>query len=354
MAYQFSKRIAELIPYDPIEGEFEVKLDANESFAQLPPAIHQKVMDEISRLPLNRYPDPTAKKAVGAFADFYQISPDCVTAGNGSDELISLLTSCFLDPGDTIVTLSQDFSMYAFYGSLYGLNVEVCEKNPDGTIDVDALIQFCKEKNARALMFSNPCNPTSLGLGRTEVRRLLQSLDCLVILDEAYMDFWDESMMQEISNYESCVILKTCSKAIGLAGIRLGFMVASPKITRTLNAAKSPYNTDMIAQTIAQTVLGEQEYLRTQFADLRAKTAMLYESLLAVDRDYPDVFRAVYKPCTNFVFLTTDYADEIQFKLLEQSVAVRKFRGALRITAGSTEEQARLIKALRAICAALT
>lgn len=353
MAYQFSKRIAELVPYEPIEGEFAVRLDANESFASLPDSIRQKVSSAIAALPLNRYPDPTAKKAVRAFADFYQLSPRCVTAGNGSDELICLLTSCFLDPGDTIVTLAQDFSMYAFYGSLYGLRVEVCGKNPDGTIDTDALIRFCKEKNARALLFSNPCNPTSLGLDRTQIRRLLQSLDCLVILDEAYMDFWDQSMLPELSQYESCVILKTCSKAIGLAGIRLGFMVASEQITAKLSAAKSPYNTDMIAQTIAQTVLSEQEYLRTQFALLREKTAMLYTSLCRIAEEYPGAFGDIYRPCTNFVYMKTDHADAIHARLLERSIAVRKFAGALRITAGSDSEQAQLIAALRGICAAL-
>lgn len=351
MGYQLGHRLAALEPYAPISGTYAIRLDANESFATPPAYLQEKILRAVGKLSLNRYPDALASEVSTTYANFYGMSPDFVTAGNGSDELISLLTSCFLEPDDTVVTLSQDFSMYAFYGSLYGLNVAVCPKEDDGTIDVDALIAFCKAQNAKALLFSNPCNPTSLGLVRDEVRKLLDALSCLVILDEAYMDFWDQSMLGELQNYDNCVILKTCSKAIGLAGIRLGFAVANPTITKALRAAKSPYNTDAIAQAIGTAVLTEPSYLNGQFVLLRQQTAALYDLNAPLLTQYPTILTAMAKPCTNFVYLRTPRAAEIHKALLARSIAVRMFAGALRITAGSAAENAAVSAALREILA---
>ncbi len=349
MQYQLNRKLADLIPYAPIAGSYAIRLDANESYAQLPEDIRKSLADAILQLPLNRYPDPLAQDVSKAFAAFYGLEPGMVTAGNGSDELISVITSCFLESGDTIVTLDQDFSMYAFYGSLYELQVEICPKREDLSIDVDALIAFCKEKKAKALIFSNPCNPTSLGLPRTEIRRLLEALDCLVILDEAYMDFWNESMLPELSGYDNCIILKTCSKAIGLAGIRLGFAVAGRTITRALQAAKSPYNTDSIAQTIGNVVLREQSYLHDRMRELAESAQWLYARLCQLQEVKPAAFTAIYHPCTNFVYVKTDLYEELYRGLLTRSIAIRKFKGYLRITAGSMEENAALLQALQAL-----
>ena len=236
--------------------------------------------------------------------------------------------------------------MYAFYSSLYELKVEVCPKRQDLTIDVDRLIAFCKEAHAKAVVFSNPCNPTSLGVGRTEIRRLLNALDCLVILDEAYMDFWDQSMLPELSAYDNCIILKTCSKALGLAGIRLGFAVAGKTITRALRAAKSPYNTDMIAQTIGTILLQQPDYLRTCTAQITERAKQLYQGITQLQSKYPNILEQVYNSRTNFVYVRTSYDAQLYQMLLDASIAIRRFRGFLRICTGSSEENAALLETL--------
>ena len=212
MSYKLNKKLVDLVPYDPIMGTYKIRLDANESCFDLSDSLKDKICNAIKKVDFNRYPDCLAKRPNEAFAKLYGISPDLVTSGNGSDELISVITSCFFESGDTLVNVSHDFSMYGFYAQLYELNVETYQKNADLTIDADALIAFCKEKNARGLIFSNPCNPTSLGLDRESVRKIITSLeDTLVILDEAYMDFWDQSLLDEVDKYSNLLILKTCS-----------------------------------------------------------------------------------------------------------------------------------------------
>lgn len=349
MPYPLNQKLRDLVPYEPIAGSYQIRLDANESCYALPDALHQRVLGAVGKVALNRYPDPLAKEVSHAFAGYYGISPDCVTAGNGSDELISVITSCFLESGDTVVTLAQDFSMYAFYAGLYELNVAVCPKEADLSIDPQRLIRFCKEQNAKALIFSNPCNPTSLGLDRSAVRRILSELDCLVILDEAYMDFWDQSMLPELSEYDNCIILKTCSKAFGLAAVRLGFAVAGKTITRAMRAAKSPYNSDSIAQAIGTTILAEHDYLRDRAAALIDGTKSLYEGILALSKAHPGRLMPIGVPCTNFVYCKAPDADRIHKALLSRSIAIRKFPEYLRICTGTPAENEALLQALSQI-----
>ncbi|MFT3952064.1 MAG: histidinol-phosphate transaminase [Oscillospiraceae bacterium] len=345
--YKLNAKLEKLVPYDPIQGDYRIRLDANESFFDANTVLGEKIARAVAAIPLNRYPDPYAAGTVAAFAAFYGVNPALVTAGNGSDELISIITSTFLEKGDKLAVLSADFSMYAFYGAIYENKPLVFPKNADLTVDVDKLAAFCTEENVRMLIFSNPCNPTSLGIDRAAIRRLLGGVPahCLVVLDEAYMDFWTETMLDEMEDYSNLIILKTCSKAVGMAAVRLGFAVAGKSITRALKAVKSPYNTDAISQTLGELIFQEQALLRAKTAELTASRAQLYAAVRAI-AEQTGIFETVYESVTNFVFAKTAYADEIFQFLLDNSVAVRKFDGFLRITAGSQQENAVFIQLL--------
>ncbi len=346
MGYRLNKKLADLVPYDPIKGTYRIRLDANESCFNLSEQLKNRINKRISALDFNRYPDCLSKEPINAFSALYNVPTEYITAGNGSDELISIISSCFFESGDTIVTVSNDFSMYEFYAQLYELNVETYQKESDLSINADKLIAFCKEKNARGLIFSNPCNPTSLGLNRDDVRKIITALDgCLVILDEAYMDFWNQSILDEVGKYDNLIILKTCSKAIGLAAVRFGFAVADKTITNALTAAKSPYNNDSVAQAIVSEILSEKQYLEECRNVIIENTAKLYSEIKAIDEKY-NCFEKIYEPCTNFVYIKTDKFKEIYEFMLENSIAVRKFNGYLRITAGTAEENAEFIAVL--------
>ena len=169
MSYQLNEKIKNLTPYDPREGEYEIRLDANESFISLPADLLEKAALAALSAQANRYPDPCASRLCRAFGELYGIRPDCLTAGNGSDELISLITGAFFLPGEELVTLDFDFSMYRFYGEVFGAKTSVFPKNKDLSVNVDGLIRYISQAGARGLVFSNPCNPTSLCLSKKEV-----------------------------------------------------------------------------------------------------------------------------------------------------------------------------------------
>lgn len=342
------EKVTKLKAYDPITGSYAVRLDANESYFDLPAVLKAKLADRLEQIELNRYPDSLASEVVSAFADFYKIPADCVTAGNGSDEIITLLLTCFLEKGATLVTVSPDFSMYAFYAKLAELNVVTVEKEDNLQIDMTKLIAACQ--SAQAVVFSNPCNPTSLGIPRTEVIRLIESApDCLIIADEAYMDFWDESVLDLVTKYDNLIVLRTCSKAIGLAAARMGFAVMDPYKTGLLRAAKSPYNCDAVSQMICASVLREQALLNNCRDEIVVQTQRLYTALTDLARQYPELIDAVYAPRTNFVFVKTAYAKEIYDALLKAGIAVRCFPNGLRICAGTRREHTLLLSELENI-----
>ena len=345
MAYQLSEKLKNMVPYEPISGDYAIRLDANESFLPVDEEIKAEFTQKLSEIPFNRYPDPLAAEVCRKFADYYGINADFVTAGNGSDELISVIIGAFLSEGDKLLTVMPDFSMYGFYADLAGVTVLTQEKDENLNIDVDAVIQTVQREKVNCVMFSNPCNPTGQGLPREEVRRLITSVDCLVVLDEAYMDFYTESLLAEAEQYDNLIILRTCSKALGLAAVRLGFAVANPTLTTVLRAAKSPYNVNSVTQAYGSVVLSHKEKEQAALAQILASREELYGALVGMQKKY-HCFERVYPTVTNFVLVETSRAKELFEKLKAESIVVRLMGSRLRITAGSSAENKAVLAAL--------
>lgn len=343
--YQLNSKIRDLKPYEPLEGEYRIRLDANESFLSLPTNVMSKMMDAFAYTAFNRYPDPLAVDVCRRFAEYYKIRPEIVTAGNGSDELISVLMTAFLMKGDTVLTLSPDFSMYRFYSSLVEVRCVDVVKKSDLTIDVDELISVSNQTGAKMILFSNPCNPTSVGLTREQVRKIIRSVSALVVLDEAYMDFWDQSLIQEAEQYDNLVVLRTCSKAFGLAALRLGFAVANKTITAAVRAVKSPYNVNSATQSAAAAVLSYPRLLERAIGKIVNSRIALSQGLQQLLKKKPGRF-ILYPSCTNFVLIRLADARYVYERLLAKGIAVRLMGDSLRITAGTPEENTELLAAL--------
>ena len=344
MSYTLHEKLKGLTPYEPVAGTFSVRLDANESYLNFPDWLRMELYEIISTFDFNRYPDVTAKTVRERYASFYGIDPDLLTAGNGSDELIMLIVSALLGKGERVMVIAPDFSMYGFYSRICENPVLVLPKGEDLTIDVDEVIHKAKEEKVRAVFFSNPCNPTGQGLKREDVRRLIRSVEALVVLDEAYMDFWDQSLLSEVCDYDNLIILRTCSKAFGMAALRLGFAVANPTITNALRAVKSPYNVNALTQEIAAAVLKYPDYIRECIRQILQSRDQLEEKLTGLFAGKPDA--QVYPTCTNFVLIKTPLSRSLFESLGEKGVAIRELNGCLRISAGSEAENEAVLTAL--------
>jgi len=348
MSYEIPAKIRALTAYDPSEGTFQAKLDANESYFSLPEDIRAKICDAVAGIDFNRYPDPMAAELCRAAADFYGVGQEEIVAGNGSDELISVIISAYGANGSVLIS-EPDFSMYRFYSEIFDIRCVPTDKT-DRKPDIDALIQAANINKASVVVFSNPCNPSGQGIDREEVLRLIDSVSCLVVVDEAYMDFWDQSIIGELKRTDHVIVLKTASKAAGLAAVRLGFALGAGPLIDGIKKVKSPFNVNSLTQAVGRIVLGEREYLRSCREAIAASCQELYCKVKSLADEYPEQLQAL-PTMTNFVLIQCWDADIIQQKLLNRSVCVRRsFGDCLRVTAGSQTENELFLTELRKIC----
>lgn len=342
--YQLNDKIKNLVPYEPISGTYDIRLDANECPVNLPDDIRAQLKERLDEIAFNRYPDPLAERLVNSFAEYYGVDPEFVTAGNGSDELIFLIESAFLQKGDKLLVVAPDFSMYNFYSSICEVKCESFLKGDDLEIDVDALINTVNSEGIDLVIFSNPCNPTGKGITRAEAEKLVSRVNALVILDEAYMDFWTESLLDKIGEYSNLIIFRTASKLVGAAALRLGFAVANPVISRAIKAVKSPYNVNSISQAFGEIIYSNKEYLKNRQKTIVNCKEMLYNGLVEIAGGQSDI--TVYSSVANFVFMKTSRSREIWEYLKSKSIVVRLMGEYLRITAGTDEEVSAVLSAL--------
>ncbi len=342
--YQLNDKIKNLVPYEPISGTYEIRLDANECPVNLPGDIRAQLRERLDEIAFNRYPDPLAEHLVDSFAEYYGVDPEYVTAGNGSDELIFLIESAFLQKGDKMLVVAPDFSMYNFYSSICEVKCESFLKGDDLEIDVDALIDAVNSEGIDLVIFSNPCNPTGKGITRAEAEKLVSSVDALVILDEAYMDFWTESLLDKIGEYSNLIIFRTASKLVGAAALRLGFAVANPVISRAIKAVKSPYNVNSVSQAFGEIIYRNKEYLKNRQKTIVNCKEILYNGLVDIAETQSDI--TVYSSVANFVFVKTGRSREIWEFLKGKSIVVRLMGEYLRITAGTENEVGAVLGAL--------
>ncbi|MEG1687975.1 MAG: histidinol-phosphate transaminase, partial [Angelakisella sp.] len=239
---------------------------------------------------------------------------------------------------------SPDFSMYGFYAQQAGSPLAVFEKPADSLVlEVDALVDFCRDKKARLLMLSNPCNPTSLLTGRAELLQLADALpNCLVVADEAYMDFAEGSVLDAVAGRSNLVVLRTCSKALGMAAIRLGFAVCPQPLANALRAVKSPYNVNAMTQAVGELIFDEPDYLRDCARRIRQSRDSLFVSLTALAEQQEQII-SIANTQANFVFVKTTCSPALFRQAAQRGVALRLMGEYLRITAGSDEENREVI-----------
>lgn len=345
--FQLNEKVKNLTPYEPISGTYEIRLDANESFLTVPEEIENEMVEVLKNSALNRYPDPMATKLVEGFSKYFGVNPDCVTAGNGSDEIISVIMNAFLQKGDKILTLEPDFSMYRFYAEIAECESVKYQKDDNLDVDIDDVIALANKENVRIVIFSNPCNPTSRIITKEDIRKLINSTDALVVLDEAYMDFAeDESLLNEFEKYDNLIILKTCSKALGSAALRLGFAVANKTLTNVIRAVKSPYNVNSVSQALGEVLFSHPDYIDSCIETVVYSRKELYSKLLEIKSDK---IEKIYETHTNFVFMKVKNAKQVFEKMKENSIIIRNMGDYLRITAGTKYENEKMLETFKKV-----
>lgn len=329
--------VASLVPYssarDEYSGSEAVFMDANEN---------------PFNAPYNRYPDPhqvALKKRIG---ELKEIDPATIFVGNGSDEAIDLLYRVFCEPGkENVVSMYPTYGMYQVCAGINNVEFIKVSLKEDFSLDSEGLLKACN-KDTKMLFLCSPNNPTSNSFDPAQIIGLVENLNLIVVVDEAYIDFSQRvSLKKKVTEHPNLVVLQTFSKAWGLAGIRLGIAIAHPEIIRLMTKVKYPYNLNMLTMNFALEALENEENVRKWVDTILAERERLEKRMTK--------FRFViklYPSDANFLLVQVNKPVKIYTYLVENKIIVRDrsnvelCEGSLRITVGSPEENEILMKAL--------
>lgn len=327
--------IRRLCPYstarDELQGTPEVFLDANES-----PYPGK----------WNRYPDPRQKALKRVMATIKGVSEDQIFFGNGSDEAIDLLFRIFCTPSeDNIVSISPSYGMYEVSAYTNDIEVRKVQLREDFSLPAEALLKAC-DGHTKLLFLCSPNNPSGNAFSNEEICGIVEKFKGIVVVDEAYIDFCSEpSLLARLDRYCNLVVLQTCSKARGLAALRLGMAFSNEYIIKLMSMVKYPYNINEATQQLALEALGKP--IDAQIEEIISEREKLAEDMKA----YRCV-RKVYPSQANFILVKVDDADAIYDHLLSYGIIVRNrtkmpgCRNCLRITVGTPNENDRVRKAM--------
>ena len=326
-----------------------IKLDANENPYGSSPQAYQ-ALAEYRRYHI--YPDADQAELRQALGAHLGISPEHIMAGNGSDELIDLLLKLVINPGDKVINCSPTFSIYSFSARLYRAQVVSIPRRPDFALDVDRVVEGFRSgelAGAKVLFVCSPNNPDGGVTPPADMERLL-GLPVLVVLDEAYVDFAGESLAGWATRFPNLVVLRTFSKWLGIAGLRVGYGILPADIARQLWKIKPPFNANVAAQVAALASLQDLAHMEA----CKERILVERERLLAALQSIP--YLQPYPSQANFLLVRVlnGPAAPIAAALERRGILVRHYSDArladhMRITVGRPEQTELLQAALRDI-----
>lgn len=279
------EKIKTLVPYKVIKKEYKWRLNANESPLNLFDEWEADIMKEIEREGLNLYPDPTADELRELLSEYTGFPVENMLCGNGSDELIKMIVEVFLEPGDKVVVHTPTFSEYMLATDVAGGDVIEVPSDANFDVDVDAMIEAVNKNKAKIVFLCMPNNPTGNPFKRSDILKVLEETEAIVVSDEAYYEFYGVSVADEAVKNDRLVVFRTMSKAFGLAGLRVGYAIGTPFMMDLLGRVKMPYNLNSFSQAVARVALKKSERVQGIINELISERERMYEVL----KDLPDL-----------------------------------------------------------------
>jgi histidinol-phosphate aminotransferase len=320
-----------------------LKMDAMENPYILPPEMRVRLAERLSHVALNRYPVPSYTDLKHKICQKMGVAPGYrVVLGNGSDELISLISVACARQDRRVAVMAPvpTFVMYATFAQWAGLHFVGVDLRPDFSLDIPAMLAAIAQYQPAVLYLSYPNNPTGNLFERSDVLALLSAMEnCgIVVCDEAYQPFAQASMMDILPDYPNLVVMRTVSK-LGLAGIRLGYLSAQDALLDEWEKVRPPYNVNVLTEAAASFALDHMDVFEQQASALRGERAVLSEALAGM----PDV--QVMPSSANFLLIRIKNADQVFKKLVERGILVRNvsrmhrlLENCLRVTVSTREE----------------
>lgn len=328
-----------------------VKLDAMENPYRLPPELREQLGKRLSEVALNRYPVPTSEALRAKLKSVMQVPAGMeILLGNGSDELISIIAMAAAKPGAKVMAPVPGFVMYAISAQFAGLEFIGVPLREDLTLDRARMLRKMAEEQPAIIYLAYPNNPTGNLFNAEDMEVIVRAANgdvcnSLVVVDEAYQPFAQDSWMPRLADFGNLVVMRTVSK-LGLAGIRLGYMAGSPAWMEQFDKVRPPYNINVLTEATALFALEHVDVLDEQATSLREQRTILAAQLAAL----PGV--TVFPSDANFLLIRVPDAAQTFERLVSRKVLIKNvskmhalLANCLRVTVSTPEENAQFMEA---------
>jgi histidinol-phosphate aminotransferase len=325
-----------------------IKLASNESAIGPSPRVIERIVKELPEI--HRYPEGGGTELKLALARRFELDPEAILLGNGSNEVLELCLRAFVLPGETVISAQITFGMYKIMSKVYGaryLEVPMVEMR----YDLEGIARLARKEKARLVFIANPNNPTGLAFGAEELKNFMEEVpsETAVVYDAAYSEYAEDEGIpsgREFLKYPNFIMVRTFSKAYGLAGLRIGWAVMAPDLCAMVERVRQPFNVNRLAMIAALTALEDAEHLQRVVELNRQGRRILIELLREAG------LKVLAPSYANFVtFETPIPADEFCELILQQGIIIRSLRSFslphhARVNTGTIEEMERFRTAL--------
>lgn len=331
--------IRSLSAYEAKDIPCKVKLDANES-----PYGFKDALKVVKSINTNRYPDPAAKELKKLVSMELRLRTENIMHGNGSDELIYYLITTF---GGPVLYPVPTFSMYGIISQAFGEKRIAIPLDKEFDLELEKILKAIKKQKPKLIFLSSPNNPTGNCFSSDRILKIIEVSNGIVVVDEAYQPFAsDKGFMPMLKDYKNLVIMRTLSK-IGLAGLRVGFLIADGEIINEVNKVRLPFNLNSLSQAVAVKVLKNKKALKSYIKSIISERGRLFSEMAKIKGIKP------YPSEANFILFRVKEPDKIYKRLLKKGILVRNMNGVvnncLRVTVGTPEENRIFLNAMKEV-----
>ena len=325
------------------------KLNLNENFFIPREKLLEIIAEALEDLDPRLYPQDEEEKLREKISEYLGLPVNNIVVGNGGDEILERIAHLFLRKGEQAITISPTFSMYRFAVNLQKAKLIEVPLNKDFSLNVDRLLSNVTSRT-KVLFLCSPNNPTANQFGSDEIKSLAEDFPGVVVVDEAYVEFADYSVTTLVKKYENLIVVRTFSKAFGLAGLRLGYGVADVEIAKALSGVSPPFSVNTISLKVGAKILENIEIVEHAIRKVRAEREKMVKALNGIDGV------EAFNSKANFVLFKTEKPlDYVYNSMLQKGVLVRKigtvlcFQNCFRATVGLPWMNAKLIDALKEV-----
>lgn len=350
----FTDNVKNMQPYHVQSSAGMIKLDAMEMPHKLPEEMSQALGKFLSMSSLHRYPNPTSSSLVSKIKSVFHLPEDMgVIMGNGSDELIQIILMAVAKTGAKVMSPVPSFVMYQQTAKLLGMEFVGIDLEKDLSLDEDKFLSAIEEYQPAVIFLAYPNNPTGLLLDKRFIETVLEKASGLVVLDEAYAAYASQNTVSLLEKFENAVLIRTFSK-IGLAGIRLGYLVSNPLICEQLEKVRMPYNVNRLTKAVARFMLDQMRYIEDSVKRVLTEKEVMFNWFSEQDG------MTVRPSEANFLLVKVADADDVFQRLRDEyKILVKNLHkthpvldNTLRITIGTEVENRKLRQALSEIISA--